>query len=62
MKNLEELENKGKIKEILDTRKIIISQRQPRKSLKNTHMALHLVKTQHKEFLNAIINDPKYVI
>ena len=30
MKNLEELENKDKIKEILDTTKIIKSQRQPK--------------------------------
>ena len=30
MKNLEELKNKGKIKEILDTTKIIKSQRQPK--------------------------------
>ena len=30
MKNLEEIENKDKIKEILDTTKIIKSQRQPK--------------------------------
>ena len=38
MKNLEELENKDKIKEILDAIKIIKSQRQPPKIEKNTHL------------------------
>ena len=57
IKNLEELENKNKIKEILDTTKIVKSQRQP-KNLKR----IHSEKTQHKEVVNAIINNAKYVI
>ena len=61
MKNLEELKSKAKIKEILDTTKIIKSQRQP-KILKEYSPLLHSEKTQHKELPNAIINDAKYVI
>ena len=34
MKNLEERKNKDKIKEILDTRKIIKSQRQPKNTIR----------------------------
>ena len=50
MKNLEESENKDKIKEILDTTKIIKSQRQP-KNLKR--ILLHSEKKQHKVLPNA---------
>ena len=61
MKNREELKNKDKINEILDTTKIIKSQRQP-KIWKEYSPLLHSEKTQHKELTNAIINDVKYVI
>ena len=60
MKNLE-LKNEDKIKEILDTTKIIKSQRQ-QKILKEYSPLLHLEKTQHKELPNVIINDTKYVV
>ena len=59
MENLEEIENKDKIKEMLDTAKIIKSQRQP-KNLKR--ILTSSTKTQHKELPNGKINDPKYVI
>ena len=62
MKNLEELENKDKIKEILDTTKIMKSQRQPQ-NLKEYSRLLHSKKkTQHEEWPSAIIKDVKYVI
>ena len=61
MKNLEELKNKEKIKEILDTTKIIKSQRQP-KNLKRILTSSTFEKTQHKDLPNAIINDAKCVI
>ena len=61
MKILEELKNKDKIKEILDTTKIIKNQRQPQ-NLKRISPLLHSEKTQHKELLNAIINYSKFVI
>ena len=61
MKNLEELKNNDKIKEILDTTKIIINQRQP-KNLKRISPLLHLEKTQHKRLPNAVISGVKYVI
>ena len=37
-KNLAKFKNDDKIREILDTAKIIKSQRQPQKSEKNTHL------------------------
>ena len=58
---LEEIENKDKIKEILDTTKIIKSQRQP-KNLKKILTSSTFGKTQPKELPNAEINDEKYVI
>ena len=61
MKNLEELKNNDKIKEILDTTKIIKSQRQPQ-NLKRLLTSLHPEKTHHNELPNAIINDAKYDI
>ena len=62
MKNLEEIENKDKIIEILDTTKIIKSQRQ-HKHLKRILTSYTFgKKTQHKELPNAKINDEKYVI
>ena len=61
MKNLEEIENKDKIKEIQDTTKIIKSQRQP-KNLKKILMSSTFGKTQHRELPNEKINDAKYVI
>ena len=59
-KNLE-LKNNDKIKEILDTKEIIKSQRQPQ-NLKRILTSSTFGKTQHKELPNAIINDAKYVI
>ena len=61
MKNLEEIENKDKIKEILGITKIIKSQRQP-KNLKRILTSSTFGKTEHKELPNAKINDAKYVI
>ena len=52
MKNLLELKNKDKIREILDTTKII----------KEYSPFLHSQKPQPKELPNAVINDAKYVI
>ena len=52
MKNLEESENKDKIKEILDTTKMIKSQRQP-KNQKRILTSSTFRKTQHKELPNA---------
>ena len=61
MKNIEELKNKDKIKEILDTKKSLKA-RENQKILKEYSPLLHSEKTQHKELLNAIINYVKYVI
>ena len=60
-KNLEELKNNDKIKEILDTTKVIKSLRQP-KNLKRILTLLNSGKTQHKELPNAKIKDEVYVI
>ena len=62
MKNLEEIENKDKIKKILDTTKIIKSQRQPKNQKRILTSSTFEKKTQHKELPNAKINDVKYVI
>ena len=51
IKNLEELENKDKIKEILDKTKIMKSQRQP-KNLKRILTSSTFGETQHKELPN----------
>ena len=61
IKNLEELKNNYKIKEILETTKIIKSQRQP-KNVKRilTSSSFGENTTQHKQ--NGIIDDRKYVI
>ena len=61
MNNLEELKNNDKIKERLDTAKII-KVRDNRKILKEYSPFLHSEKTQHKGLSNAIINDAKYAI
>ena len=61
IKNLEELLNNDKIKEILDTTKSLKARDNP-KIIKEHSPLLHLEKTQHKELPNAIINEVKYVI
>ena len=48
MKNLQEIKNKDKIKEILDITKIIKSQNNP-KILKEYSPLLHSEKTQYKD-------------
>ena len=67
MKNLEEIENKDKIKEILDTTKIIKSQRQP-KNLKrilisfgeNTTLGVTKCKNKRYKICNIIIEGKSY--
>ena len=61
VKNLEELKNNDIIKEILNTTKVIKSQKQP-KILKGYSPLLHSEKTQYKGLPNAIINDVKNII
>ena len=53
LKNLEEIENKDKIKEIKDTTKIIKSQRQPQNIKRILTSSIFGKKTQHKELPNA---------
>ena len=62
MKNLEELKNKDKIKEILDTTKIIKSQRQPKNLKRILTSSTFGENTTLKDLSNAKINDVKYVI
>ena len=57
----QELKNKNKMIEILDTTKNLKA-RDNLKTLKEYSPLLHSEKTQHKKLPNAIINDAKYVI
>ena len=61
LKNLEEIQNKDKIKEIQDTTKIIKSQRQP-KNRKIILTSSTFEKNTTQGVTNAKINDAKYVI
>ena len=56
-----EIENKDDSQEILDTTKIIKTQRQP-KNPKRILTFCTFGKQQHKELPNAKINDAKFVI
>ena len=57
----QELKNKNKMIEILDTTKNLKA-RDNLKTLKEYSPLLQSEKTQHKKLPNAIINDAKYVI
>ena len=70
MKNLEEIENKDKIKEILDTAKIIKSQRQPKNlkriltssifGKKNTTQGVTKCKNKRYKIYDIIIEGKSY--